>query len=416
MVATIPDDSPRQNPIEVYEETGTATTSKREFLENRNLIVEAGDKYPDFGARGPHCVYKATRFQAEFQSVLDDDINGSFYCDYDCKDSRVWPQATWSCFKVKEVRTAYEYKWKQPILHVEWNPITGRQLLHVFGLGEDQKKTFISQCPSRTEQRCNPFSWHATFARILLEQYNAAFWMLRHIIRGHEKSRLVFSRNLNGVFPLLHDIARHVFHYQETIEVAEHTLQVMVAEQARWRGEDAENIQDNLSIWLTTRQRIILEEKRAHSLKTRAKSLNDRHQNEINLEFGRDARTDSNMMKTVAVVSMFYLPGTFVSGIFGTNFFNFEVDRPNKFSTADDFWMYWAVTIPLTLATIVIWALWHWRETYPRWWQKVFGNTSQVQGASPVGNDGLLRRSSTTFVLQRIRTVLGLEMPRRESV
>lgn len=85
------------------------------------------------------------------------------------------------------------------------------------------------------------------------------------------------------MFPLLHDIARHLFHYQETIEVAEHTLQVMAKELIHWRHEDEGNIRANIGTWLDARRRILHEEKRAHSLKTRSRSLNDRHQNEINL-------------------------------------------------------------------------------------------------------------------------------------
>jgi hypothetical protein len=50
-----------------------------------------------------------------------------------------------------------------------------------------------------------------------------------------------------------------------------------------WRREDSESVQHNLDTWIKTLQDIKREEKRAHSLKTRSKSLNDRHQNEINL-------------------------------------------------------------------------------------------------------------------------------------
>ncbi len=94
---------------------------------------------------------------------------------------------SWSCFKVKEVKTAVDYSWKQPTIHVQWDAETGRQIIHIFGFKSDQQVAFINKIPSAAERRCNPFSLHAAFARIILEQYNDAFWMLRDLVRGHEK-------------------------------------------------------------------------------------------------------------------------------------------------------------------------------------------------------------------------------------
>ncbi|KAL4813868.1 hypothetical protein BDW67DRAFT_101469 [Aspergillus spinulosporus] len=352
-------------------------------------------------------------FQNEFWPVLVDDINGSFHCEYSDSNARVTPEVTWSCFKVKEVETAYVYKWKQPAIHVNWNADTGRQIVHVFQSSLREPSEFLPMIPPATERRCNPFSWHAAFARMVLEQYDAAFWLLRNLVRKQEKERLDSAHKPNN-FPLLHDILRHLFHYEETIEVAQHTLRMMAAEQDRWRNEDEENIRQNLGIWINTRQRILHEEKRAHSLKTRSKSLNDRHRNEINLafnmvsqSFGRDARTDSNMMKTVAVVSMVYLPGTFVSGLFGTNFFSFQADPGNTWLMADEFWLYWAVTLPLTLATVVIWAIWHWQDKFVILRNKTQGEKSNKAAGSANSRGNLeskhrpdvplLRRMTTVF-------------------
>ncbi|KAL4972040.1 hypothetical protein BDW66DRAFT_145002 [Aspergillus desertorum] len=259
---------------------------------------------------------------------------------------------------------------------------------------------------------------------MILEQYDAAFWMLRDLVRNQEKVRnqakmrnqeKTRAGSASNDFPLLHDILRHLFHYEETIEVAQHTLRMMAAEQDRWRNEDEENVRQNLAIWMKTRQRILHEEKRAHSLRTRSKSLNDRHRNEINLAFnlvsqgfGRDARTDSNMMKTVAVVSMVYLPGTFVSGLFGTNFFSFQADPGNTWLMADEFWLYWAVTLPLTLATVVIWAIWHWQDTLAGWWRKPQGEKAG-EPAGATDSNGSLEPGSRpgVSILRRMTTTLG---------
>jgi hypothetical protein len=43
------------------------------------------------------------------------------------------------------------------------------------------------------------------------------------------------------------------------------------------------------------------------------------------------------------------------------NFFNFEAQGEsgvNTWSLSHDFWLYWVVTIPLTLSTMAVWILW----------------------------------------------------------
>ncbi|KAL2859555.1 hypothetical protein BJX68DRAFT_226448 [Aspergillus pseudodeflectus] len=387
-----------------------------------NIIVLATGQFhelPDYKR------YKF-RFQEEFWQVMDGDINGSFHCEYAVTDGRVSPKVSWSCFKIKQVQAADQYDWIQPTVHVDWDPATGRQVVYVFGLPPTVYRILLKKIPSPDDRQRNPFCWHAAFARLVLELYDGAFWMLRDLVRSHEKARSD-ERHKPKDFPLLHDIARHLFHYNETIEVAEHTLRALTEEQMHWRREDSESVQLNLDTWIKTLQDIKREEKRAHSLKTRSKSLNDRHQNEINLafnlvsqSFGRDARTDSNMMKTVAVVSMVYLPGTFVSGLFGTNFFSFQADPPNTWITSDKFWIYWLVTIPLTLLTVLVWAVWHWREVYPRWYKRAIhgkpkpSDDEDVAKESHGANNQFREKTESFLSMQRVATALGLRPVQRQ--
>ncbi|KAL4804736.1 hypothetical protein BDV18DRAFT_142408 [Aspergillus unguis] len=434
--------------IQIFEETEPdhwkecgSDLTVLEHKQDRNIVVFLSKEFTEKDT--PHERYKDT-FQDEFRPVIDDDINGSFHCEYVCEGDRAWPAVSWSCFKIKDVSTAKKYSWKQPTIHVKWDQHTGRQLIHVIesplAPGE-----FRLQVPLAQERRCNPFAWHAAFAHMVLKQYDGAFWLLRDLVRAQEKARnkkidpkdekKSTARKLADKhqrhtkpndFPLLHDILRHLFHYQEIIEVAIHTLQVMTEEHTRWRKDDGEHIQKNLGSWINSRQRILHEHKRAHSLKMRSKSLNDRHQNEINLAFnlvsqgfGRDARSDSNMMKTVAVVSMVYLPGTFVSGLFGTNFFSFQADPGNTWLMAKEFWLYWAVTLPLTLLTMVVWAVWHYQETWTDWWEAVVKKRSEKTSSPGAGLafSGIDEKTGISFHMQRITTALRLgEVQRHETV
>jgi Mg2+ and Co2+ transporter CorA len=73
---------------------------------------------------------------------------------------------------------------------------------------------------------------------------------------------------------------------------------------------------------------------------------------------GEESRQDNNNMRSIAVVGLVYLPGTFVSGLFGMNFFDFsEESGVQSWKISSKFWVYWAITIPLTLVTILVWVL-----------------------------------------------------------
>ncbi|UNI20825.1 hypothetical protein JDV02_006877 [Purpureocillium takamizusanense] len=71
---------------------------------------------------------------------------------------------------------------------------------------------------------------------------------------------------------------------------------------------------------------------------------------------------DSSSMKTLAVVTMFFLPGSFISALFSTACFDWEA--ADKHGTdigvrpTSQFRLYWAITIPLTLMTFTLYFLW----------------------------------------------------------
>ncbi|KAI3551909.1 hypothetical protein CSPX01_00585 [Colletotrichum filicis] len=83
------------------------------------------------------------------------------------------------------------------------------------------------------------------------------------------------------------------------------------------------------------------------------------------------AGMDSTAMKTMAVVTMVFLPPTFVATIFSMSFFNWQASS----SSGDDggaeptvvpqFWIYWAVSLPLTIAIVIGWRVWwHFQKAY----------------------------------------------------
>ena len=109
-------------------------------------------------------------------------------------------------------------------------------------------------------------------------------------------------------------------------------------------------------------------------------------QNHTTLSISRATQSDSAAMKTVAVVTLTFLPATFVSvgpeyyvpsvchslieqqALFSMSFFNFSPGATDAgdgiWTVSDKIWLYWLVAIPLTAVTMGIWFFWqhHWHR------------------------------------------------------
>ena len=57
-------------------------------------------------------------------------------------------------------------------------------------------------------------------------------------------------------------------------------------------------------------------------------------------------------MKTIAALTMLFLPGTFIATLFGMSFFNYSKD---ELTVSRQWWIYVAVTIPTTFVLFIIW-------------------------------------------------------------
>jgi hypothetical protein len=84
-------------------------------------------------------------------------------------------------------------------------------------------------------------------------------------------------------------------------------------------------------------------------------------------------------MKAIGILGMIFLPGTFVSvrirlvvqmrrlltpsvqAVFSMSFFHFATDENTQsehWAVSQEFWVYWAVTLPLTALTLSVWHWW----------------------------------------------------------
>ncbi|CCF45730.1 hypothetical protein CH063_00574 [Colletotrichum higginsianum] len=79
-----------------------------------------------------------------------------------------------------------------------------------------------------------------------------------------------------------------------------------------------------------------------------------RHDNQINMAISVATRRDNSQMRSIAFVTMFYLPLTSIATIFSMNVFNWDAkDGENLMTT--HFWLYLAVAGVSTVLTLGLW-------------------------------------------------------------
>lgn len=91
---------------------------------------------------------------------------------------------------------------------------------------------------------------------------------------------------------------------------------------------------------------------------------------EESTKIAHETRRDSNSMKTIATLTMLYLPATFMCSFFGTNFFALDTNgpRPPSFVVSRLWWVYVVTSVPLTLLTFGVWV----------WWMKLYGKRKRT--------------------------------------
>ncbi|KAF2751415.1 hypothetical protein M011DRAFT_113649 [Sporormia fimetaria CBS 119925] len=98
-----------------------------------------------------------------------------------------------------------------------------------------------------------------------------------------------------------------------------------------------------------------------YTIPTQLSARQSSHLSRINLRIAHAVRTDSIPVRTIAYVTLVFLPGAFVSSIFGMNFFDYEAET-SRLRVSASFWQYWAITVPVTLCVLLLWNVWVWRE------------------------------------------------------
>jgi hypothetical protein len=69
------------------------------------------------------------------------------------------------------------------------------------------------------------------------------------------------------------------------------------------------------------------------------------------------SKRDSAAMKTISLLGVIFFPGAYLASVFSMTFFNFQNEGPQP-AVSGKFWIYWVITIPVTMVIVGIWYVW----------------------------------------------------------
>ncbi|KAL4794834.1 hypothetical protein BDV19DRAFT_364006 [Aspergillus venezuelensis] len=173
------------------------------------------------------------------------------------------------------------------------------------------------------------------------------------------------NRNLGYLYNIINDSVKEHHDIRETIGINP-TAFLEVHENlctlASWVQSMKQNLESAQMVTNSCRSTLslLLNMRNNHSVEENTKFLATmaEHGSEENhqvKDIAEATRKDSEAMKTIAMMTMFYLPASFVATLFSMGIFNFDFENGRKgtISLSGYWWIYAVVTIPLTIGTFL---------------------------------------------------------------
>ncbi|KAH8803023.1 hypothetical protein F5884DRAFT_804184 [Xylogone sp. PMI_703] len=306
--------------------------------------------------------------------------NGYFGCRTirDEKDE-ITAITTWMRFLVKQLTSEVEHEWYKINIFTLWVPATeqpntkGETTIIVFDAPHPIRPKIPSpllNIPDPAHLN-DPFWMYPSLAEELVNLQDEAVWKIRNHVRAMEKAVQPEGKPRPD-YRRLHDIARHAIHVSETLDLSVKSMNSILI-------QHADVIKDvppqDKRVSKDIRQQLLTSEHMLESLRYRATSNKERLLNEIQLTFNNVAQYDTETlvtissaaqlegksMKTVAFITLVFLPSTFVSAIFSMSFFNYDGSL-DIWHMSDKFWIYWLVA---GFATMVTFIAYYWNSISP---------------------------------------------------
>ncbi|EHK43399.1 hypothetical protein TRIATDRAFT_136513 [Trichoderma atroviride IMI 206040] len=275
---------------------------------------------------------------------------------------------SWLRFLMKHVNSAnsghhnkndINYKWVKLNAFVRWYASSdecpkGRTEIVLFDHPEFAQEVgdfIISQLKLR--ELSDPFWAYPAMVEKVAALHDVCVWESRTLIRNYEKQRTLYR----DPFDYLHEVSRHSLHINETLHVAESILDSMQKYHDHFTATEPSN-KENVDRFDPFPQNIknrlgLLQTTLTH-LRHRAESNHERVKAEISLSFNKSAQIESGATRTISLAGLLFLPAAYITALFSTSFFNYDAPT-GIWGFSHRFWIYWAVTIPVTVLTIFLW-------------------------------------------------------------
>ncbi|ORY04877.1 hypothetical protein BCR34DRAFT_463745, partial [Clohesyomyces aquaticus] len=161
-------------------------------------------------------------------------------------------------------------------------------------------------------------------------------------------------------FTGLHNLAKHAIYLRENCESALTILESLRTHHLRLMRSDP-------SIWeMSTQDALDYRKTMFQSTQRRLESLEKRMENILQLSFhlvtqadSRVMKLESKSMKTIAVMTLIFMPLGTIAAIFGTQMIKLRDDAPYHMIVSQDFWLLWLIAVPITIVVVVIWRVWY---------------------------------------------------------
>ncbi|KAL6246645.1 hypothetical protein RBB50_006884 [Rhinocladiella similis] len=239
----------------------------------------------------------------------------------------------------------------------------GRLTLICFGSSKALVQRFEG-LPQRiwTTVLTNPFNLFSIVLADLHRQVDEQLWTLNRYVGDYERYAIdstVVTSDFDQNWVDLHYIAKNIIHIKEAVDAVLRTISHIIRAQSE--GEVADKVEAR-----KTTLALHYSESLFESVDLRAISMEKRMQNVINLSFNLVAqkdssriKTESSSMHTIALTTLIFLPISTVATIFGSAFFNFSGNEREGMSLSKHFWIFWVISVPLTVAVLTIWIYFH---------------------------------------------------------
>ncbi|KAH8664804.1 hypothetical protein BGZ61DRAFT_431514 [Ilyonectria robusta] len=325
--------------------------------------------------------------------------NGYFGCETASgDDGSIAEINTWTRFLVKLLDGKGQHKWYKMNIFVRWLSTTQQTIVLLFDAPpalKDKMPTPLLQNPT-INHLADPFWVYPLLIEEVISLQDVAVWTTRTHVRNAEKYRMQTDPPTPN-YSHLHDLARHIIHVSETLDLAVKTMGSVLQQHASFMNDGSSTLPKKAA-YRNVHERLLFFEQIFEGLRCRSSSNKERLQNEIQLAFnvvaeydadislqiGRATQSDSAAMKTIAFLTLAFLPATFISAIFSTSFFSFDAGS-GGWGMSSKIWVYWAFALPVTFVTCALWYFWQWRFD-KAWSNSTRANNGRLQLQEIVSN------------------------------